>query len=160
MIKHILLLLFLFCSIPAMSQETDPVNIGVSSDSIYKAREESMPQKAYKLTPYWKKHNVFKTCAWSAFGVGLCGTVVGYIGAIVNGYTNAHWKEEKGTWEFIIASGTVVTCSSIPLFVLSHKYKKKAKKTAKVSVAYSSINMVSPDGMRRSDPSVGVLINF
>ncbi len=43
-----------------MSQETDPVNIGVSSDSIYKAREESMPQKAYKLTPYWKKHNFLK----------------------------------------------------------------------------------------------------
>lgn len=128
---------------------------------IYKEMEKVNPQKEYKQTVYWKRHKKLKTYAFSTLGLGICGTFIGWIGAIGNNaYTNSDWKEDKKVWEAVFGIGLGLTISSIPLFVISHKNKKKAKETVELSLNSSNIDLVLPNGMKQTQYAVGVCINF
>ncbi len=98
----------------------------------------------YKNNVYWKKHKVLKACAFSTLGLGLCGTATGFIGIICNlPDANSNWREDIKIWEGICSAGLCLTATSIPLFVVSHHYKKKAKNQVRLSINGSSNSLLS-----------------
>ena len=118
-------------------------------------------QEAYKQTIYWKKHKKLKRYAYSVLGLGVCSTIVGWIGAVGNNaHTNKNWKEDGKAWDVVLVVGVGLTVSSIPLFVFSHKNKKKAKESVELSLTSSNIHLDLPNGMKQAQHAVGVCINF
>lgn len=73
---------------------------------------------------YWKKHKTFKTLGWVSIGVGIPLTLVGAVSSIASADNP---RVKQSTADVLAASGLLLTASSIPFFILSHKYKKKAK---------------------------------
>ncbi len=119
------------------------------------------PQEGYKQTAYWKKHKRLKVYAFSALGLGIGGTLVGWVGSVGNNaYTNSNWREDGKVWNYVFAAGLCLTVSSIPLFIISHKNKKKAKNSIEFSLNSSTIHVTLPNGMGQTQPALGVCINF
>lgn len=117
--------------------------------------------KGYEQTIYWKKHRKFKKYAFSTLGLGVCGTIVGWIGEVGNNaHTNSNWKNDGKAWDVVLGIGIGLTVSSIPLFVISHKNKKKAKESVEFSLKSSNIHLALPNGMKQTRHAVGVCINF
>lgn len=84
---------------------------------------------AYEQTVYWEKHKKLKKYAFSTLGLGVCGTIVGWIGgAGNNAHTNSNWKNDGKAWDVVLGIGIGLTISSIPLFAISHKNKKRLRK--------------------------------
>jgi hypothetical protein len=80
----------------------------------------------YRETAYWKKHKTFKTLGWTALGVGVPLTFAGFVAAIAASIGDSHIS--SNTYYWMLGSGGAITLSSIPFFILSHKYKKMAQK--------------------------------
>lgn len=115
----------------------------------------------YKQTAYWKKHKRLRKYAWAALGLGVCGTVVGWIGEAGNtAHTNSNWKEDGKVWDVVLVAGIGLTASSIPLFVFSRKNKRKAKETVEFSFRSPNIHWVSPNGMKQAQRVLGLCISF
>lgn len=155
--------LFLICTIFANAQESESSSVTCLSTpfSIYKEREQMNLQKGYEQTVYWKRHKRLKKYAFSTLGLGICGTIVGWIGEVGNNaYTNSNWKNDGKAWDVVLGIGMGLTVSSIPLFVLSHKNKKRAKEVVEFSLKSSNIQMALPNGMRQTQHAVGVCMNF
>ena len=114
-------------------------------------------QKRYKQTVYWKKHKRFKRYAFSALGVGICSTYVGWVWMVGNAYTN---NDGSKACVAIWGTGIGLTLSSIPLFVISHKNKRKAKKSVDFSLNSSPIQLELPNGRKQTQYAVGACINF
>lgn len=115
----------------------------------------------YKQTVYWKKHRRLRKYAWAALGLGVCGTVVGWIGEAGNtAHTNSNWKEDGKVWDVVLVAGIGLTASSIPLFVFSHKNKRKARETVEFSFRSSNIHWVSPNGTKQAQRALGLCISF
>lgn len=72
----------------------------------------------------WKKHKTFKTAGWVALGVGVPLTLVGIITSFAS-INNPGINSGTGDW--LAGAGLVSTVGSIPLFMLSSKYKRRAK---------------------------------
>lgn len=83
-------------------------------------------QKEYKKTIYWKRHKRFKIYAISVLGLGVCSTFVGEVMLI--GYFYTGKKDAANFWGAVGLTGLGLTASSIPLFIISHTNKRKAKK--------------------------------
>lgn len=67
--------------------------------------------------------------AFSTLGLSVCGTIVGWIGEVGNNaHTNSNWKNDGKAWDVVLGIGIGLTISSIPLFVISHKNKKRLRK--------------------------------
>ena len=73
----------------------------------------------------WRKHKTFQTLGWVSIGVGVPLTLLGLVTAIASTESESI---HRGTYQWMIGSGAALTVSSIPLFILSHKYKKMARK--------------------------------
>ncbi|WP_298113950.1 hypothetical protein [uncultured Bacteroides sp.] len=115
----------------------------------------------YKQTAYWKKYKRLKKYAWATFGIGVCGTIAGWIGEAGNtAHTNSHWKDDGKAWDVVLVAGIGLTVSSIPLFVFSHKNKRKAKETVEFSFRSSNIHLMLPNGMKQTQHALGVCMNF
>ncbi|WP_343689276.1 hypothetical protein [Chitinophaga sp.] len=71
----------------------------------------------------WKKHKTFRALGWTSLGVGVPLTLVGLASAIASAYNG---NNNPPIYQWMLGSGAVLTTSGIPLFILSHKYKKKA----------------------------------
>lgn len=72
----------------------------------------------------WQKHKTFKTLGWVSIGVGIPLTFLGLATAIAGTESRSI---HPGTYQWLIGSGAVITVSSIPFFIFSHKYKKMAR---------------------------------
>lgn len=165
--RHLLIILLLPVLLPAHTcgQERQSVDIDktvMSYESTTSYRMAARKEKtAYKQTLYWEKHRKLKKYAFSALGLGVCGTIIGWIGeAGNNAHTNSNWKEDGKAWDVVLGIGIGLTISSIPLFVVSHKNKRKAKETVEFSLRNSSIHLDLPNGRRQPRQAVGVCINF
>lgn len=122
---------------------------------------EMNQQEWYKQSVYWKKHKKLRKYAFSVLGIGVCGTISGWIGELSNtAYTNSNWKEDGKAWDVVLGVGIGLTISSIPLFVISHKNKKKAKETVEFSLSNSYIHIALPNGMKQTKNGIGIRINF
>lgn len=131
--KYLFLILFLHFTM-AINAQSD------STSLVW----ETANSKEYKNTVYWKRHRTFKFCAFSALGLGLCGTATGFIGVLCNlPDANPNWRKDVKVWEGILGAGLCLTATSIPLFILSYHNKKKAKKQIRLSVSSSDKSLLS-----------------
>ncbi|WP_199269807.1 hypothetical protein [Mucilaginibacter lacusdianchii] len=81
-------------------------------------------QQSYK-SKYLSTHKTLKTVGWVSLGTGVPLVVLGLlyeIGSINS--SNGKGLEKTGNW--MMASGAGLTVASIPCFIISHHYKKKA----------------------------------
>lgn len=145
----------------AQGYESYSVTCLRSTIPIYKEVEKTNTQKGHEQTIYWKRHKKLKKYAFSTLGLGICGTIVGWIGEVGNNaYTNSSWKNDGKTWDIILGVGMGLTVSSIPLFVISRKSKKKAKESVEFSLKSQHIHLDLLNGMKKTQYAVGVCINF
>jgi hypothetical protein len=115
----------------------------------------------YKQTVYWKRHKKFKAYAYGTLGLGICSMTVGWLGKAGNSaITNSNWKEEGKVWDVVLVAGTGLMISSIPLFILSHKNKVKAKEGLTVSLVTDNINLDLQNGTKHSRQTIGVNVSF
>jgi len=85
--------------------------------------------------------------------------VSGYLGLAA--YVTSTDTGEKADWLFV-ASGTLIA-ASIPLFIVSHHYKKKGKELKAVSVSLGSQQVFVPQGNRfvsGVQPAVSVKVSL
>ncbi len=94
----------------------------------------TVPQQEYQH--YLRTAKTLKVLGWTSLGVGI---VSGYLGLAA--HVTSTDTGEKADWLFV-ASGTLIA-ASIPLFIVSHHYKKKV-----VSVSLGSQQVFIPQGNR------------
>lgn len=153
----------MICTIAADAQgfESYSAICSPSSLPIYKEVGKVNTQNGYKQSIHWKKHKKLKKYAFGTLGLGICSTAVGWIGMIGNNaYTNSNWKNDGKAWDVVFGIGIGLTVSSIPLFVISHKSKKKAKESVEFSLKSSCVHLDLPGGMKQTQPAVGICVNF
>lgn len=161
--RYIYTLIFLICALLTNAKEYESYSVRCLSSPfpMYKDVAKINSQKGYEHTIYWKRYKKLKTCAFTTLGVGLCGTIVGLIGEVGNNaYTNINWKDDGKAWDVVLVIGIGLTVSSIPLFVISHKNKKKAKESVEFSLRGSNVYLDLPNGMKQTRHAVGVCVNF
>lgn len=161
--KAIYIFLFLICTLLAKAQGHESYSVTCLSTAlpIYQEQGKINTQKEFEQTVYWEKHMKLKKYAFGTLGLGVCGTIVGWIGEVGNNaYTNSNWKNDGKAWDVVLGIGLGLTVSSIPLFVLSHKNKKKAKESVEFSLKSSNIDLAMPNGMKQTQHAVGVCMNF
>ena len=102
------------------ANRTDPAGMNNTDHRpfIY-PREDSQKD----LPDYRRKHKTYKTAAWISLGVGVPLTMAGIVVSVAS-IENPRVNSSTGEW--MAVAGAVSTIGSIPLFILSHKYKKKA----------------------------------
>ncbi len=155
--------MFLICALLASAKDYESYSETClsSSLSMYKDVTKINSQKGYEKTIYWKRHKKLKTYAFTTLGLGLCGTIIGFIGDVGNNaYTNSNWKNDGKAWDVVLGVSIGLTVSSIPLFVISHKNKKKAKESVEFSLRGSTVYLDLPNGMKQTRHAVGVCVNF
>ena len=156
--RYVLFFLLLHCAVLTSSAKE------YKSDSlVYSSinRKEMKLQQKYEQTANWERFKKLKRYAFGTLGLGVCGTVVGWIGEISNtAYTNSNWKNDGKAWDIILGVGIGLTISSIPLFVVSHKNKRKAKEAFELSLKGSNVSSMFPNGMEKMQPALGVCISF
>lgn len=76
-----------------------------------------------KTSTNWQKHKTFQALGWTSLGIGVPLTLLGLVTTIANAYNGN--DNPTGT-KVMLGAGAVLTASSIPLFIFSHKYKKRA----------------------------------
>ena len=99
-----------------------------SIDSIMKERAaivHRLRPEYDKTSEAWRKQKTFKALGWVSLGVGVPLTFLGLVTAIAS---EEGESIRPGTPAWLIGSGAVISSASIPFFILSHKYKKKAIK--------------------------------
>ena len=161
--RYIYTLIFLICALLANAKEYKSYSVRCLSSSLpmYKEVEKINSHKGYEQTIYWKKYKKLKIYAFTTVGLGLCGTIVGLIGDVGNNAdTNSNWKDDGRAWDAVLGIGIGLTISSIPLFVISHKNKKKAKESVAFSLRGSNVYLDLPNGMKQTRHAVGVCVNF
>lgn len=114
----------------------------------------------WKLTPEWQTSKRLGAWGWSCLGVGTAATVGGLIWL-----TCAIIKDEGTMWDSIgistlMISGPVLMLSSIPLLVLSYKYKSKARKSVGMDIGITGIPDIIPLHRKRCVPAIGMSITF
>lgn len=161
--RYIYILLFLICPVLVNAKGHESYFITcLSTPFPYNKEAETMNmQRKNEQNVYWEKHKKLKRYAFSALGLGVCGTIVGWIGVFGNNaYTNSNWKNDRKAWNVVLGAGIGLTVSSIPLFIISHKNKEKAREKLEFSLKSSNIHSVLPNGMTQIQQAVGLNITF
>jgi len=96
----------------------------------------TIPQQEYRH--YLKTAKTLKIAGWTAMGVGIPMMVYG-LGMAIGSVEDSRVSHKAAN--LVFASGATLTLSSIPLFIVSHHYKKKA-----VSVSLGSQQVFIPRG--------------
>lgn len=96
-------------------------------DSVRKVRQvrtyEINPN--YRQTADWAKRKTFNRLGWVSLGIGLPVTFIGFVAAVASS-EGTHYS--PSLYNSLLISGGAITLSSIPLFVVAHKYKVRAQK--------------------------------
>ncbi|WP_291530250.1 hypothetical protein [Bacteroides sp. UBA939] len=163
--RYIFFFLFLFCITTLVNAENND-SCSTSRPSInipmyFEMGDKMKLQESYKQSVYWKKYKRLKGCAFGALGLGVGGMFVGWVGVAKTPYIDIDQRKDAGkVWAIVFCSGLCLTVSSIPLFIISHKNKKKAKNSIGFSLNSSTIHVTLPNGMGQTQPALGVCINF
>uniref|UniRef100_UPI003FF0F2AC hypothetical protein n=1 Tax=Prevotella sp. TaxID=59823 RepID=UPI003FF0F2AC len=160
--KYIQILIFMIYTLSANAQgyKSDSANCCLFTFTpTHEKVEKVNKQKEYKKTIYWKRHKRFKIYAISALGLGVCSTFVGEV-MMIGYYFNTDKKDAANFWGAVGLTGLGLTASSIPLFIISHTNKRKAKKSVEFSLNTSNIHLTLPNGMKQTQPAVGICMNF
>jgi len=141
--QSIAILLVLFASLKMQAQ----TNSATSADTTMHISLNSyahpvsfapttIPQQEYRH--YLKTAKTLKIAGWTAMGVGIPMMVYG-LGMAIGSVEDSRVSHKAAN--LVFASGATLTLSSIPLFIVSHHYKKKA-----VSVSLGSQQVFIPRG--------------
>lgn len=129
--RYIYTLLFLFCTlfVDAQGYESYSTTCFSSPSPLYKGMEQGNTPQGYKQTIYWKKHKKLKRYAYSTLGLGICSTIVGWIGEIGNhADTNSNWKEDGKAWDIVLAAGIGLTFPVFHYLLFPIRTKKRLRK--------------------------------
>ena len=147
------LLIFLFLSHPLYARDE------AVHESWVVVNDGSSPlvtQDLYKQTKEWKTSKIFRIAGWSALGVGLPTAFYGAVGLAIDNQSGGIGKGNP--FVAVLIAGGTLTLSSIPLFIVSHRYKKKAMN--KVDIGLTPIYTPSYTGNTVYTPAVNFSIRF
>ena len=102
------------------------------------------PQQEY--LHYLRSAKTLKILGWTSLGVGIPTTFLGIFFVAAGNFYSPGSSNNIGA--LVIVSGSVLTLSSIPLFIVSHHYKKKGKEQKAVSLSLGSQQVFIPQGNR------------
>lgn len=151
--KHTLRLILLFIAIAfaaTVKAETTDGSVMASevSESVVKPATGQavtplsasiVDPEAYKATSAWGVSRMYKGLAWTSFGVGmasLTGSVIWTIGGFAN---DKFGPNDRAGISILAVAGATFLLSSIPLFVLSNRYKNKAKSSVALALTTTTI---------------------
>jgi hypothetical protein len=138
----ILLVLFACLKMQAQTSSATPadttmhVSLNSYAHPVSFAPATTPQQQEYRH--YLKTAKTLKIAGWSALGVGIPIMVYG-LGMAIGSVEDSRVSHKAAN--LVFASGAALTLSSIPLFIVSHHYKKKA-----VSVSLGSQQVFIPRG--------------
>jgi hypothetical protein len=138
----ILLVLFACLKMQAQTSSATPadttmhISLNSYAHPVSFASTTTPQQQEYRH--YLKTAKTLKIAGWSALGVGIPTT---FYGLLIVAVENRDGPSTTNIGTIILASGAALTLSSIPLFIVSHHYKKKA-----VSVSLGSQQVFIPRG--------------
>jgi cytochrome b subunit of formate dehydrogenase len=128
-----------------------------------KTEKKTAPAK-FSKEYYEIKSRKLKTNAWILLGAG---TVLGVTGVILynnqKDYDLNHLDEaivNEAGYEVMMIGGAAMVVTSIPLFITSAKYKKKALNMSATLKLESSKELYAAGITLKHYPAVGVRINF
>lgn len=169
MIRILILTIFASLSLCCLrAQDTIPASsdlhrwsltVPTPADSAMCESAHPLPQiPDYKLTADWKKSRRLKRAAWITLGVGAFiaagGTVAGILAIDEDGLVTVPiWLS---TW-FV---GGLSMLSSIPLFITSHHFKNRAKRSVDISLNATGFCEPTPKGRSVPRPALGLAITF
>ena len=138
----ILLVLFVGLNLQAQTSSATPadttIHIGLNSYAFPVSFMAVNAASQQEYRQYLKTAKTLKIAGWSALGVGIPTT---FYGLLIVAVENRDGPSTTNIGTIILASGAALTLSSIPLFIVSHHYKKKA-----VSVSLGSQQVFIPRG--------------
>jgi len=106
---------------------------------------------------YLRTHKTLKTVGWVSLGTGLPMIALGFVYGIA-GIESADPKSAERTGNLLAASGAALTVASIPCFIISHHYKKKA---ATLALANQQVFVPAQNGfVLRAQPALCLRIPF
>lgn len=111
----------------------------------------------YKLTPEWRKYRTLNALGWTCLGVGTTATLFcGFITAL---------SAIEGGDVFVptavgMGIGGAMMLSSVPMLIVAHNYKNKAKHLT-VNADAGFINVIAPSSCALANaPAVGISLDF
>ena len=144
--QYIVILLILFIGLNTQAQTnasmpTDSIayiSLNSYAQPVSFTADNIAQQQDYKH--YLRTAKTLKIAGWTSLGLGIPTMFCGFVIGIKNAYTNS--IKESTAADLVFASGAVLTLSSIPLFIVSHHYKKKGnelKKAATLSLGSQQV---------------------
>ena len=166
--QYIVILLILFAGLNTKAQ----ISLATPADSTLHIGLNSYVQPV-SLTPinttsqqeyqqYLRTAKTLKILGWTAFCIGVPSMVCGFYWAFASTY-NSSTNRSNSISDLLFYSGSVLTLSSIPLFIVSHHYKTKGKKLKTVSLSLGSQQVFIPQGNRfvsGVQPAVSVKVSL
>jgi len=151
--QYIVILLILFAGLNTQAQTSlatpvdSTLHIGLNSyvQPVSLTLATTASQQEY--LHYLRSAKTLKILGWTSLGVGIPTTFLGiFFVALGNSYSPGNSTNNIGA--LVIVSGSVLTLSSIPLFIVSHHYKTKGNKLKAVSLSLGSQQVFIPQGNR------------
>lgn len=134
----------------ASDKHSEPLSLVVN--------ENEMNIRQSSQSKYWKRHKIYKACAWTSLSVGVAATALGFLYSAAGAFTQ---NDGKGTFgEALFYSGLGVTAVSVPLFILAHKNKVKARKPLSFSLNITTAASTLPFEKMNTQPACGISLNF
>jgi len=110
---------------------------------------------------YLRTAKTLKILGWTSLGLGIPTTFLGMLFVAAGNFYSPGGTNPIGV--SVIVSGSVLTLSSIPLFIVSHHYKKKGKELKAISLSLGSQQVFIPQGNRFASsvqPAVSVKVSL
>jgi hypothetical protein len=138
----ILLVLFVGLNLQAQTSSATPadttIHIGLNSYAFPVSFMAVNAASQQEYRQYLKTAKTLKIAGWTALGVGIPSIFIGFAMGVTSIESENRQKDQK-TASWVVVSGAALTLSSIPLFIVSHHYKKKA-----VSISLGSQQVFIP----------------
>lgn len=112
----------------------------------------------YKLTDDWKMSRRLKRAACITLGAGAFLAVAGTVGGILA--FDGEGLATVGIWFCTWTAGGLSMLSSIPLFITSHHFKNRAKRSVDISLNATGFCEPTPQGRAMRRPALGVALTF
>jgi len=144
--QYIVILLVLFAGLNTQAQTNfsapadSTLHIGLNTyvQRVSFIAINAAPQQEYRH--YLKTAKTLKILGWTSLGVGI---PTMFFGLLITAVENRDGPSTTNIGVVVLSSGAVLTAASIPLFIVSHHYKKKA-----VSLSLGSQQVFIPQGNR------------
>ena len=148
--QYIVIFLVLFAGLNTKAQTSlvtpadSTLHIGLNSyvQPVSLTSATTAPQQEY--LHYLRSAKTLKILGWTSLGVGIPTTFLGIFFVAAGNFYSPGSSNNIGA--LVIVSGSVLTLSSIPLFIVSHHYKKKGKELKAISLSLGSQQVFIPQG--------------